>query len=268
MAIRKSTALVNALSLGYGLREALAEGRLYEYSGSQPASADLTPSGTLLTTYTVSAGAYTGPTRSTASLTLSGSSGSLDTVKVGGMNFNLLSAAVTFSSTLTATAALVAANINARQNPLNITATSSDAVVTLYLPYWLGASGDALTIAATTTTLGVAVNGGSSAVFGGTGSPATGVTALNGLNIAEVSTAGLVLKDADLWAAVAVATGTTGWFRWVAGGSTVDGVSGSDVRFDGTVAVSGGDMITGSTTRTAGATYTINSGSFQDKQSA
>lgn len=268
MAIRKSTALVNAMVLGYGIREALADGRLYEYSGSQPSSADVAPTGTLLAIYTVGGNTYTEPVRSAASITLGGASGSLDTVTVGGLGFNLLSAAVPFNTSLTQTATDVAANINARQNPLNIAADSSGADVLLYTPYWLGALGDGLTLATTETTLTAQINGGSSTAFGGTGSPNAGTTAVNGLNFGEVPSTGLISKTSAVWQATGLATGTAGYFRFVAGGSTVDGVSGTDVRFDGTVAVSGGDMTVGSTTVTAAAVYTINSGSFQDKQAA
>lgn len=268
MAIRKSTALVNAMVLGFGIREALADGRIYEYSGSQPSSADVAPTGTLLATYTVGGGTYTSPVRSSAKITLGGASGSLDTITVGGLGFNLLSAAVSFNTTLTLTAVDVAANINARQNPLNIVADSSGADVTLYLPYWMGALGDGLTLATTETTLTAQINGGSSAAFGGTGAPAAGTTAVNGLNFGEAPSTGLISKTSDVWSATAVATGTAGYFRFVAGGSTVDGTDDTDVRFDGTVAVAGGDMTVGSTTVTTDAIYTINSGSFTDKQTA
>jgi hypothetical protein len=268
MAIRQSAALVNAKVLGFGIREALADGRLYEYSGSQPASADVAPTGTLLAIYTVGGNAYTAPVRSTAKITLGGGSGTIDTITVGGLGFNLLSAAVPFNATLTQTAVDVAANINARMNPLNIVATSDGADVILYLPYWLGALGDGLTVAATSTTLTTSINGGSSTAFGGTGSPAVGTTAINGLNFGEVPSTGLISKTSATWQATGLATGTAGWFRYVAGGSTVDGVGGTDVRFDGTIAVSGGDMTVGSTTVEANAVYTINSGSFRDKQTA
>lgn len=268
MAIRKSTAMVNKLVLGYGIREVLADGRVYEYSGSQPASADLAPTGTLLNTYTVSGNAYTEPVRSSAKITIAGASGSIDTITVGGLGFNLLSAAVAFNTSLTQTAADVVSNINARMNPLNIVATSSVADITLYLPYWLGANGDGLTVAATSTTLTTSINGGSSTTFGGTGSPAAGTTAVNGLNFLQVPSTGQIQKTSDVWSSTAVASGTSGWFRFVAGGSTATGTSGTDVRFDGTVAVSGGDMTVGSTTVTASSVYTINSSSFTDKQSA
>lgn len=258
MALRFSTGCRNAIAGGSGWREALMDGRLYVYSGTQPTDADQDVAGTLLATFTLSGGTYTAPVRSQASITLSGASGSLDTVKVGGAGYNLLSAAVSFDSDLTTTAAVVAANINARQNPLNITATSSAAVVTLSLPYWLGASGDGLTIAATATTLGASVNGGTSAAFGGTGSPSAGTTAINGLNFQHPAASGVLSKETTVWQATASSAGTAGWFRFVAGGSSVSGISTTDVRFDGSIATSGGDINIASTAIALSSVQTIN----------
>jgi len=267
MAIRRSTALINKLAQGYGVRELLRDGRIYLYTGAQPADADTAPSGTLLGTYTLSAGTYTEPVRSAALFTIAGGSGSIDTVKVGGMGFNLLSAAVAYDTSTTITATNVAANINARQNPLNIVADTSGADVRLYLPYWLGANGDGLTLAVTATTLTAQINGGSSSAFGGTGSPSAGTTAVNGLNFLEAITDGALSKEATAWQMTAVASGTAGWFRYVAGGSTVGGVADADIRFDGTVATSGGDMTISSVTITAGAIYVIASGTIAEPAS-
>jgi hypothetical protein len=175
------------------------------------------------------------------------------------MDFNLLSAAVAWDTDLTTTAAAVAANINARQNPLNITATANVGVVTLSLPFWLGAEGDSLTLVSTETagtTLAVA-----DANFSG------GTTAVNGLNFLEAAVAGVLSKEATVWQGTGLADGTAGWFRFVAGGSTVSGVSGSDVRFDGSVATSGGDMTISSTDINADAIYTISSGNITEPAS-
>lgn len=242
MAIRFSTALKNAAAGGFGVREMLRDGRLYLYSGAQPSSADVAPTGTLLCTYTLSGGTFTAPVRSAAKFTISGASGSIDTVNVGGMTFNLLSAAVAYDTSTTVTATNVKNNINARQNPLNIVADSSGADVILYLPYWLGANGDALTLAVTSTTLTTSINGGSSSAFGGTGSPNAGTTAVNGLNFQFPAVAGVLSKETTIWQGTAAATGTAGYFRFVAGGSTVDGVANADVRFDGSVGTSGADL--------------------------
>lgn len=256
MALRFSTGLRQAVAGAYGWRQALANGRLRIYSGTQPATADTAASGTLLETFTLSGGAFTAEVRSQASLTLTGSSGSLDSITVGGA-IPILGAAVSFSSDLTTTAALVAAQINSYRSIPDFTAESSGATVTIYAPWGLGASGDALTIATTETTLGVSVNGGSSSAFGGTGSPSAGTTAVNGLNWL-VPAAGVLSKETTVWQAVAVASGTAGWFRFEADSADDQGATTTFRRLDGSIATAGADLNISSTTITSGATDTIN----------
>lgn len=256
MALRVSTGLRQAVAGAYGWRQALANCRLRIYSGTQPASADDAATGTLLETFTLSGGTFTAEVRSQASLTLTGSSGSLDTVTVGGA-IEILGAAVSYTSDLTTTAAAVAAQINSYRSVPDFTATSSGAVVTIYCPWGLGAGGDGLTIATTETTLGVSVNGGSSTAFGGTGSPSAGTTAVNGLNW-QVPVAGILSKEATVWQATAVASGTAGYFRFEADSDDDQGSSTSFRRLDGSIATSGADLNISSTAITSGATDTIN----------
>jgi hypothetical protein len=256
MALRSSTGLRQAIAGSYGWRQALANGRLRIYSGTQPATADTAASGTLLETFTLSGGAFTAETRAQASLTLTGSSGSLDTLEVGGA-IEILGAAVSFSSDLTTTAALIAAQINSYRSTPDFTAESSGAVVTIYAPWGLGAGANDLTIASTETTLGVSVNGGSSSTFGGTGSPAAGVTAVNGLNW-QVPAAGVLSKETTVWQAVAVASGTAGYFRFEADADDDQGASTSYRRLDGSISTSGADLNISSLSITTDATDTIN----------
>lgn len=256
MSLRSSTGLRQAVAGSYGWRQALANGRLKIYSGTQPATADTAASGTLLATFTLAAGAYTGETISQASITLGGASGTLDTVTVGGA-IEILGAAVTFSSDLTTTAALVAAQINAYRSTPDFTATSSGAVVTIFQPFGLGAGGNGLTIAATSTTLTTSINGGTSSTFGGTGAPAVGVTAVNGLNW-QVPALGVLSKETTVWQATAVATGTAGWFRIEADPADDQGASTSFRRLDGSISTSGADLNISSLAITTSATETIN----------
>ena len=259
MAIRRSTALVNAMAQGYGMRELLKGGRLYLYSGSQPATADLTVSGTNLVLFTANGGTYTQPTRSFATVAIGGSAtGTLATLKVGGMAFDLLSAPVSYTSSAAATCDLIVANINARQNPLNIVASRSGDNVLLHLPYWIGALGDSLTFAATVTG---SLTATASGVFGG------GVTTVNGLDYLETITAGAIAKDTSSWQGTGLVGGTAGYFRYVAAGSTHDGVSGTDIRFDGAIGTAAGagiDMVIGNLTIVAGTIYNISNGSITE----
>jgi len=256
MALKYSTGLVQAVAGGYGWRQALANGRLKVFTGTQPATADDAHTGTLLATFTLAGGAFTAEVRSQASITLTGSSGSLDTIEVGGA-LEILGGAVSYSSDLTTTAALVAAQINANFSVPDFSAESSGAVVTIYAPFGTGAGADGLTIAVTTTTLGASINGGSSTAFGGTGSPSAGTTAINGLNF-QAPVAGVLAKETTVWQAVAASSGTAGCFRFEADPDDDQGSSTSFRRIDGSIATSGADMNITSTTITAGATETIN----------
>jgi hypothetical protein len=162
------------------------------------------------------------------------------------MDENLLSAAVAWDTNVTTTAVAVAANINAKQNALNITADNTAGVVNLYAPFWLGALADGLTVLSTETTLVV-----TDANF------STGTTAVNGLNFKFPAVAGVLSKETTIWQGTAAATGTAGYFRFVAGGSTVSGVGGTDVRFDGSVGTSGADLNLSSTSIASASEQTI-----------
>lgn len=268
MAFRFSTGCINKVASGFGWREVLRDGRLYISSGTQPTTADLAPTGSQLVIFTVAGGAYTEPVKAQAKITLAGGSGSVNTITVGGSTFNLLGSAVSFTTDLTTTAAAVATSINATQNLLNITAKSSGADVTLLLPYWLGASGNGLTLAVTATTLTATINGGSSSTFGGTGAPYAGVSAVNGLNLLYPASSGVLTKTADVWQGTASATGTAGWGRYVAGGSAFSGDSTTDVRFDFSIATSGADVNVGSTAIVLAAVQTIPTFTFTVPASA
>lgn len=256
MALRSSTGTRQAVAGSYGWRQALANGRLRVYSGTQPTDADDATTGTLLATFTLSGGSYTGEVQSQVSLTLTGASGSVDTLEVGGA-LEILGAAVSFDTDLTTTAAAVAAQINTYRSTPEFTATSSGAIVTIFAPIDTGAGADGLTLATTETTLGVSVNGGSSTTFGGTGSPSAGTTAVNGLNW-QVPAAGVLSKEATVWQATAVATGTAGYFRIEADPSDDQGSSTAYRRLDGSIATSGADLNISSTSIAVDSVQTIN----------
>ncbi len=259
MAIRRSTALINKLAGGYGVRELLKDARIFMYSGTQPTSADVAPTGTHLATFTKDGAAYVDPVRSIGSITIGGTvGGTIDTIKVGGCDFNLLSEPVAYETSAAATAVLIAANINAKENPFNIVATTNSQYVYLQAPYWWGALADGLTFATTVTG---ALTATPSGVFAG------GTTAQNGLNFLEAVTGGVISKENGIWQGTALANGTAGYFRFVAGGSTVDGILNEDIRFDGTASTSGGDMIVSTVSFTLDSIYTINSGSITEPAS-
>lgn len=252
MARRLSTAARTLLASGAPLHEVFADFRIYGYAGVQPAAADDAPSGTNGIIYTLNGGTYTSPIKATATITISGVAGSVDTIKVGGA-IPLIGAAVANTGAVNTTADAVAAAINAYSNPLGITATTTGAsgVVTLHAPYSMGADANGLTVATTvTTTVATPTN------FAG------GVSAVNGLNFLYPAAAGVLSKEADVWQGTVIADITLGWVRLVAGGSAAAGSSTTDVRLDLAAAVSGSDFNVTSTTFTTGQVKLITAGTL------
>lgn len=249
MTLKLSAALRNLVNQGCSLRDALQGGEIKIYSGSQPSTAEAAPTGTLLATITSSSGSRTAEVLSTGTLTLTGgSSGSVDTVTVN--SISIMDAAVPYNTSLTQTAADVAAMINNSQSSPEYTATSSGAVITIIARRGTGAGPNTFAVAATVTTITT-----SNAAF------ASGVTAVNGLKFG-LSAAGVMDKrSSQTWSGVAVATGTAGYFRFtggVADSGALDSTE-SQVRMDGSISTSGAQLNMSSTSITSGATQTINS---------
>lgn len=247
MTLRVSTGLRDFLLDGGSLKDALQGGQLLIYSGAQPASADSAPTGTLLATITDSSAAHADEVQASATITLTGgAAGSIDNVLVNSVD--ILAGVVPFNTSLSQTAADLAAALNKSiSNPL-YKASASGAVVTLKAKRGMGALPNGWTITVSETTLTSTVT-----AFSG------GVNSANGLKFG-VSAAGVLSKDANqTWSGVAVASGTAGWFRYV-GAVTDSGLndgSESQIRIDGAVATSGAQINMTSTTITAGATQTI-----------
>ncbi len=255
MAIRTSTGLVTDLADSMSFFAALKNGTLSYYSGTQPATADAAPTGTLLATFTSAGGTFTGETRAAASVVLGGASGSIDAIKIGGA-IPLIDTVINFTSDLTITAAAVAAAINAYPSIPECNATSAGATVTILGPVGLGADANGLTIAVTSTTMTATINGGSSSTIGGTGGTA-GATAVNGLGFLYPAVAGVLTKEAATWQCVAAASGTAGWFRLKADPADDDSLSTVFRRVDGSISTAGADINLASTAIAAGATQTL-----------
>ncbi len=231
MSIKVSTGLANQVSDRIGFRHALSRGRLQLYSGVQPTSSDLASNGTLLATITQSGAAFTAETLPAWTITLSGAAGSVDSIKVGGLD--LLTGSVAFTTDLTTTAAAIATMITNNFSLVDYTATSSGAVVTINGPIGSGAKLNACVCSATSTTL--------TATISNSGAPSTlGVDAVGGLLFAFPSAAGLFSMSGS-WSGLGVAAGTMGWFRYLCDGAD-NGVNATTTyrRFDGTVTVAGG----------------------------
>lgn len=248
MTLRLSTGLRDFVNQQGSIKKALHNGQILIYSGSQPATADSAPTGTLLATITANSAARSSEVLATGSVTLAGSSGSVTNLTVNGVA--IIDNPVPFNGTLSQTAADLAAEINNALSAPDYTATASGAVVTLTAVRGTGAAVNGFVVATTKTTLtSTDVN------------MAGGVNAVNGLKWGTSIGGVLVKLAAQVWSGSAVASGTAGWFRFV--GSVADsGVNdsvGTEFRMDGSISTSGAQLNMSSTTITAGATQTISS---------
>lgn len=264
MAQRRSTALRKAIATRMPYNVAMANGRIKYYDGGQPASADDVPSGSLLATFTLSAGSFTGETRATVVLILTGSAGSIDTLTAGG-GIPLIDSAVSAGS-LALMADALAAAINAKQQIPFFTAVSDGiSKITISGPVGMGADCNGLTLEHTETTTTVTVNAGDGSNFGQavtSGAQVVGVSSINGLNMAYPDVTGILSKEATAWQAVAIKSGTVGWARWEFDPDDDQSSSTLFRRMDFSVGTSGTDLIVGTTTITISETYSIDSGTF------
>lgn len=251
MALRMSKALRNFINSGGSLRQALNGGKVKIFTGAQPAAADDAESGTLLVTVTKSGSAHTSEVQATGTLSLdSGGSGNISSVKVD--DVEILNGTTTFNSSLTQTAADLAAAINLNPQNNRFRASASGTVVTLTANRGLGALVNGHVLSGTTATI--------SATFGTMGS---GVTPVNGLTWA-LSSNGTMTKNAnETWQGTAVADGTAGWFRWIAGVSDAGAADSAEtyIRLDGSIAASGAQL-NGATAIATGSVQTITSDQF------
>lgn len=249
MTLRLSTALRNAVLDGGSIKAALQGGKLMIYTGSQPSSADSAPTGTLLATITSSSGAHTAEVLATATVTLdSGAAGSINTLTVDGVS--IIDTVVPFDTSLSVTAAALAAAINVNQSSPDYTATASGAVVSITAERGSGAGANGFVVTGTLTTLAATY-----------ANMAGGVSSVNGLTFGKAAAGVLPKNTTQTWSGVAAASGTAGWFRFV--GAVADSgaadTSESQVRLDGSVSTSGAQLNMNSTTITATATQTVTS---------
>lgn len=247
MTLRYSTGLRDFLNSGGSLKQALNNGRIEVYTGSQPASGDSAASGTLLCTFTSSGGSWTAETPATATITLTGGgSGSITAVTIDGVG--LLDATVPFNTSLNQTAADLAAALNRSAWNNDWYASVSGAVVTLTANPNLGARYNGKTLAVTATTITTSLV-----------NPASGAYAVNGLQLEDSSLGTIVKRISQTWQGTAVASGTAGWFRHYGPGTDAGGAdsTGRMLRMDGAIAASGQQMNMSPTTMTSGAVQTI-----------
>lgn len=259
MALRFSPAVQNYIAARGSWKCWMDNGSIQVYSGTQPATADLAATGTLLVTLTSSAGAKTNEVHSQGTLTLdSGASGSVDTFTVN--SIEIMGSATAFNTSLTQTAADVALKCN--RNPKNhlFHVTSSGAVITITALPGMGTLPNGWVVAATYTTIA-----GTAANMGSGGAATAGVLAVNGLRLDYNAAAGVITKDiTQTWSGTAVATNTAGWFRYKGSVVDADALDSSAIflRMDGNISTSGANLNMSSTAITSGALQTLSTFSF------
>lgn len=244
MTARISTALRNALVGSLGFTGAMCRGYIGIYTGSQPATADSAATGTLLGKVTAASAALTQETPASQTITVAGSSGSINTVTVGTLNI-IPDGAVAFRTDASTTASDLCDAIN-RNGYMR--ASVVGAVVTVSSRPGAGTTHNGLALATTVTTL-TATSGGNM-----TG----GVASANGLILSAPSSGVISKLSTQVWSFAGIATGTAGWARFY-GAQTDDGSTSSTVlcRLDGSVATSGGDFALSNINVTVGAPNTI-----------
>ncbi len=253
MTMRLSTGMRNFLDKYGSLDDALRNGWIEIYTGPQPASADAAVQGTLLCTITAASAALTHEVLSCGTVTLTGgAAGSVDALTVNSVE--VMGAVVPFNSTLTQTAADVAAQINRFQSVPNYFATSSGAVITIHAMPGSGTGPNGYAVATTVTTITK-----TDANMGSGGGATAGVAAVNGLKFDQALAGVLTRLSTQTWSGVNAATGTAGWFRQygsVADAGALDATN-LALRIDGAVATAGAEMNLNSTAFASGATTTI-----------
>lgn len=248
MALRFSTGLRNYLNEAGPVKQALNNGKIYIYTGTQPTSADDAATGTLLAVISKSSGTITEEVQATGSVALTGGgSGSVDTITVN--SISVLPAAVPFNASLIQTASDIADAIN--NNPQNLLFTASNsgtATVTIKAKLGLGALANGWVVASTATTITKTDS-----------NMASGVTAVNGLTFGDATSGTLVKNPLETWTGLGLAAGTAGWFRFegALADTEASDTAGAFNRLDGNISTSGANLNMSSTTIAVGATQTI-----------
>lgn len=254
MALRLSKALRNALNESQSFKHAMANCVMKWYTGSQPATAEAAPTGTLLCTFSNASGALTREVLSVGSVDLTGgAAGSVDTLTVN--SIEIMGSATAFDTSLAVTAQNVCDKINNNpKNQLFYAFVSSTDVINIQAKPGLGALPNGWVVASTVTTITKTDS-----------NMAGGVTAVNGLTWGD-SAAGVIVKlPTETWSGLAAATGVPGYFRFEAAVSDAGALDSSEaiMRMDGAIGTSGAELNMGTLSVTSGVTQTIDSFSVE-----
>lgn len=254
MAISRSTGLVDFVASKGSVRQAMTNCRVHLFGGTMPGSAD-TGSGanTRAVTLTLASGAFQMETLPKWRFTMTGSSGSVDSIKIGGVE--QLPAAVPYTTSLANTASLIVSAINNNgalpDYTAAVTGAGSDEVA-IYGPVSCGSTLNNLVLDVTATTL-VATEASAGAV------ETLGDDAENSCNWQYVPAAGVLSKESTVWSGVIENTvSPVTWFMIATDNDNGTGSSTTARRIIGSVGTSGADLNLSSTSLTAGASVTVN----------
>lgn len=246
MTLRLSTGARQKQVGSLGFCGAFNKGSINIYSGSQPATADAAPTGTLLGVVTAASGALTQETQATGTIVITGATGgTINNLTVGTFNIIPDGAVSVVVGDTAATAVAVAAAINRCGI---FSATVSGSTITIKPRPGSGAAYNGLALTGSLTT--------ATATYGG-GTVSGGVAAANGLTFADPASGVLGKPASPAWSFNGLTVGTAGWFRFI--GSTLDdnSLSTTAVRLDGSIATAGGDMGLSNISVTVGAPNTV-----------
>jgi hypothetical protein len=209
------------------------------------------PAGNLLVTITDGSGAHSAEVQATGTITITGTSGTITGITLGGVQ--ILGATVTWAVSNDNTAALIAAQINKFHGHKIVTASAATNVVTLKAKLGYGTAINGMVV--TTTESGGDIAGADVNI----GSAVAGVSSSNGLNFDDALAGLLTKRTGQTWSGVGLLDGVAGWFRLrgpIADDDSADS-AGAFTRLDGNIATSGGDMNASSTTLALSATHTV-----------
>ena len=255
MALRFSSGMVQKLMQNKGLKEALLEGCVRVYSGSQPATADAAPTGTLLLTVSKASATYTEGAHSTAqvnSLTITDASvadSDTYTITITPSPSEYSAQAFSFVTDASATANELAQGLCdvINEESRYVVATHNEGGATNIMYITASYPGQGFAAITLTTNPGTAI---------ATAAVVTNVR-VNGLQFG-LSTAGVLAKEADLvWSGAVAATGTAGWFRFQANAVDDNSLSTTLIRMDGACGTSNSDMNLSSVNLVAATTVTV-----------
>ncbi len=260
--IRLSTGLRNGMLDSTGFKKAFRNGIIHVYSGPQPDDADqAVGSGTLLGKITPLAAALVRGVAATNTLTSSNVQVTAnDTVTIYGKPYTFVASptvegdvhfvtdadtslgnlvkAINGTGTYGTDHKCIAANAYVSAGPVTAHAITLTALAT-------GVSGNVITFARSAATLTVGA-----ALFSG------GVDGA-GLNF-DTPAAGLVQKAAaEIWQLTGLDAGVAGWFRLMGNATDSLALSTTLPRFDGSIAVAGGDLQVSNTTIVTGVPATF-----------